>query len=81
MALKKCKCGGKAEVFSFHSGVYDRIHGYAKCKRCGKQVWGKVVIDTYDVKTSAPDFPEWKRNAYEQVEQSIAKAWNEEVAT
>ena len=81
MEVKKCRCGGEAEVVAFHSGVYDRIHGYAKCKRCCRTVWGKVVIDTYDISTAAPDFDEWKRNAYKSVREAIVKAWNEEVAT
>ena len=80
MELKKCKCGGEAEVYAHHSTVYDRIHGFAQCKKCRRKVWGKVSFDTYDIDTTALDFPEWKRNAYAQVEQSIVEEWNKEVA-
>lgn len=80
MELNKCKCGGEAEVIAHYSSVYERIHGFAECKQCGKRVWGKVSFNTIDVDTRAPDFPEWKRNAYAQVERSVVEAWNEEVA-
>lgn len=79
--LKPCKrCGGEAEVHSHHSGVYDKIHGFAECKQCKQKVWGKVSVDTYDVNTSAPDFAEWKKQAYEKVDKSIVEEWNKVMA-
>lgn len=77
MELKKCKCGGEAEVYAHYSGVYECIHGFAQCQQCQMKVWGRARVDTYDISTNTPDFPEWKRMAYEKVEQSIVERWNE----
>lgn len=77
--LKRCKCGGEAEIYSHYSGVYECIHGFAQCKKCKRQVWGKVRFDTYEISVSMPGFQEWKRNAYDKVDESIVKAWNEEM--
>ena len=75
--LKPCKrCGGEAEIFSHFSGVYERIHGFAECKQCGQRVWGKVHVNTYYVTSSMPNFAEWKKNAYAEVDNSIIEEWN-----
>ena len=75
--LKPCKrCGGEAEVFSHYSGVYERIHGFAECKACRQRVWGKVSFDVCDIDTTTPEFPEWKKNAYAEVDKSIIEEWN-----
>ena len=79
MKLKKCKCGGEPKVFAHYSCVYERIHGYAECPQCGKQVWGKVTFNTYGVDTRAHNFRKWKRKAYGKVRRSIAEEWNREV--
>ena len=75
--LKPCKrCGGEAEIISYYSGVYERICGFAECKSCKQRVQGKVSFDTYDIDTRAPCFPEWKKKAYAEVDNSIIEEWN-----
>jgi len=75
--INRCLCGSEdLDIYPHYSSVYERIHGYAKCKTCGKIIWGKVTFDTYDVNTSSPDFPEWKHNSYVSVEKAIIEEWN-----
>lgn len=76
ITIKPCICGEKPEIFAYYSTVYERIHGFAECKKCGKKIWGKVSFDTCDVNTSHPNFPAFKHNAYSRVEESIVEEWN-----
>ena len=76
--LKPCPfCGGEAEIDSYYSTAFDRIIGLVKCKSCGLKKYGETNVSAYMVDTSAPDFPEWKKQAYETVENSAIEAWND----
>lgn len=69
-------CDGTPVLDTYYSSVYERIFGYVECKACGVKIYGKKSVDTYDVKTSHPNFPRWKKAAYRRVEQGAVEAWN-----
>ena len=49
MKLKPCPfCGGKPEVETHFSCVYERIYGEVTCKACRITIRGKKTYDTYD---------------------------------